>query len=121
MSKAVPAGRPDTRAIGTARSVLGRVDAQLSAVDLLAVESLDGFRRLRLAGELDEGKPTRPTGFAICTEVDVGDLPCRREGVCQLLLSRPEIEIADEYLGRNGWTPLCERVLYVHLRVFRPS
>jgi hypothetical protein len=121
VSKAVPAGRAQARAVGTAWSVLGRVDAQLSAVHLLAVESLDGFRRLRLAGELDEGEAARPTGFAICTEVDVGDLPRRRKGVCQLLLSRPEIEIADEYLGRNGWTPLCERVLCVHLRVFRPS
>jgi hypothetical protein len=43
---------------------------------LLAVELLDSFRRLRLAGELHKGKAAGLPGLADKRKVDIHDLTC---------------------------------------------
>lgn len=67
--------RREPRAVAAPRPIFGGVDAQFTAVDLLAVKAPDGLRRLGFAGELDERESARTAGFPVGADVHVLHLP----------------------------------------------
>lgn len=77
-------------------SLFGEVDVQRSAVQILAVELIDGGLRLFLAAELHEREPSGASGGAIGRHVHIDDLASRSEMLAQALFGRPIVEIADE-------------------------
>jgi hypothetical protein len=81
-----------TRAAGP---VVCGVDPQLSAIDLLTVEAAYRLRRFRLAGELDEGEPSRAAGFAVDSDVNVRDLSGCSECGGELLLCSAEAQVTN--------------------------
>jgi len=72
-----PAGPCESEAssVRPAGPIFRSVDAQLAAVDLLAIEPLDRLCRSFFAGELYKSKAARATCFAVRADVDVCDLP----------------------------------------------
>jgi len=93
-------------AVWASRAVFRGVHPQFAAVDFVTVEAFDGLCRRFLARELDKRETTRPTRFPVRSHVDVGNFSGGGEGRGERLLSGAEIQVADEYLGRNGCTPL---------------
>ena len=106
---------------GLSRSVVGRVDRELSSVDLAPVEEPDGLGRLRLARERHEREAPRAPGRSIGREEGVhrrGVDPEEQVGVSgpvQAPLLRIEgaleavVKTAHLLTGRNGPSSVPEK------------
>lgn len=57
------------------RAILGGVDVEFAAVELIIIKLLNRFLGLRLTRKLDEGKTPRPACHAIDGKIHVHDLP----------------------------------------------
>ena len=79
-------------------ALLGHIDAQRAAAELVTVKLLDGLRRRRFFGELDEGESSRAPGVPIGRQIDVLDPPDLRKQVLQFFLRRLEIQVTDKNL-----------------------
>jgi hypothetical protein len=99
VGRATP-GRPESA--GAPRAILGQVDTERTAIELLTVEALDHRGRLGVARELDEGEPARATGLPIGGKGDVEDRPGWGQELLEALLGGLEAQITDEDFGGNG-------------------
>jgi len=91
-----------TRAARPLWPIVRGVDTEFAALDLLAVEALDGLRGFGLARKLDKGETPRTTGFAVGPDVYVGHLSGGAECLGKLLLSGAETQVANEDACGNG-------------------
>src|SRR5262249_29889677 len=80
-----------------------------AAVELAAVQLLDGCRGLFRCAELHERETPRATGVAVGRNRYVQHLADRREELADLFLPGVEAEIADEHFERDGVLPFFAR------------
>jgi hypothetical protein len=92
-----------TATTAAALALLRLVDAQRSAVELLAIHVLDRSLSFGIRAHLDEGEAARAARLAIAGHQDALDGPAiGRERVAQGVFSGFEIEVSDVELGSHG-------------------
>ena len=82
--------------MGRALAILGLRDAEIPAVELVAVKPLDGARGRRIVRESDKGKASRLTGNPVYRQKDLDNLSHLRKKAGELALGRIIIEISDK-------------------------
>ena len=106
---AATTARPATAATFTARTILGSIDAQRTAAQLVLVELLDGLRCMFVRLVLDKSKATRPARLPIHREEDVAHGADLREKRFDLVSRRLEIEIPYKNFCTHSVCPFCGR------------
>lgn len=100
-----------TSATETTTAVFARacfVDSQVSAIDVLTIDRLDGCATLSVIGELDETEATRASGFAIHDEGGRGDLSVFGEHFAKPIFGRGVREVSNIELDH------CDTFLLAH-------
>ena len=82
--------------LGRPLAILGLRNAEIPAVELLAVKPLDGARGRRVVRESDEGKSPGLTGDPVYRQKDLDDMPHLRKEARELALGRSIAEVSDE-------------------------
>jgi len=82
--------------------LLGLVDAETSAVELVAIEPLSGGVGNRCVGKFDERDSPWTAGFAIRRQGHAQKLADLPEETLEIFPRRVEVQIADEQLCGNG-------------------
>ena len=83
------------------RAIFGIVDPEATSTEVVPVETANRVGGLGVGCELGESEPARPSGLAIGTDVDAGNLSSLGQQCGELLLGRVEAQITDEDLVRN--------------------
>jgi hypothetical protein len=81
---------------------LGLVDAEISAVELVAIEPLSGGVGNRCVGKFNERDSPWTAGLAIRRQGHAHHLADLPEEALEFSLRRVEVQIADEQLCGNG-------------------
>lgn len=95
----------------TGGPLLRLVDAEIPAVQLVAVEPGDGRGRGRTVGVLDERESPGPPGRPVGGQEDLDDFSRLREQTLELVARRREGQVPDEQFGADGiLLPACDGI-----------
>jgi hypothetical protein len=81
---------------GRPLALLGLGDANIPAIELLAMESLDSLGNGRLVREPDEGKSPRATGDPVNRQKHLGDVSHLRKEAGEFALGSIKTEVSDK-------------------------
>src|SRR6266568_5143381 len=96
---ATSAAKFATATAASARTLFARasdVDGEGAAVQLRAIQGVDGLLRLFGRAHRDEAEPTRFTRHAVHHQVGLDDRPVRREGVLEIVFGGVEGKISNK-------------------------
>jgi hypothetical protein len=82
---------------GRPRAIFGLGDANIPAVELLAIEFLDGFCNRRRVRERDEGEPPRATGDPVNRQKHLGNVSHLGKEAGEFALGSLKTEVSDKY------------------------
>ena len=90
------------RALGLGASL---IDGQVAAIQVLAVDSGDGFIAFAIVCHFHKAKAARLAGVAIRNEVDATDSPVSCEQRTDRIFRSPKAEVSNEYIFQVNLLP----------------
>lgn len=78
------------------RAILGLGHTNIPAVELLAIELLDGLCNRRFVRERDEGETSRATGYPVNRQKHLGNVSHLRKEAGEFALGGVKTEVSDK-------------------------